>query len=210
MFWEVEDELDDHGQLVAVSVPVPALPADTYTLEAVTASLNYMLDIGRFGSLAFAANYTNNLEHTVTPQPGDAEIDLMDDPYYQWIYDAYAKTRTDLSVGWNKGDWTTTLYANRIGETANYLAYASGGNWDYEDESGARAGKWDAYTTYNLSVNYRATDELTLSVMANNLFDETPEDQASNFPGTSDTPYNNYYYNPYGRAIYLEAKYSFN
>ena len=177
-------------------------------LEAVTASLNYMLDIGAAGSLAFAANYTNNLTHKLTPTPEDAEIDLLRDPYYMWIYDAYAKTRTDASVAWSKDRWTTTLYANRVGETPNYLAY-SGGGYDYEHSSGERAGKWGAYTTFNASVNYRATDALQLSLMVNNLANKMPDNQASNYPGTSSTPYNNYFYNPYGRAIYVEAKYQF-
>ncbi|WP_246120885.1 TonB-dependent receptor plug domain-containing protein [Luteimonas granuli] len=190
------------------SLYTPKVNVAKQKLEAVTASLNYMVDVGAWGSLAFAANYTNNLEHTIRPTPEDAEIDLLRDPYYMWIYDAYAKTRTDASVAWSKDRWTTTLYANRIGETPNYLAYA-GGSYDYVHSSGARAGKWDAYTTYNASVNYRATDNLQLSLMVNNLSNEMPDDQSADYPGTSSTPYNNYYYNPYGRAVYMEMKYSF-
>lgn len=177
-------------------------------LEAVTASLNYRTEIGTWGSLAFAGNYTNNISHSVKPTPEDEEIDLLRDPYYMWIYDAYAKTRTDASVAWSKGPVTTTLYANRIGETPNYLAY-SGGSYDYVHSSGERAGKWGAYTTFNASVNWRATDALQFSVMVNNLANEMPDDQPTNYPGTSSTPYNNYYYNPYGRAFYVEAKYRF-
>lgn len=177
-------------------------------LEAVTASLNYRTEIGTWGSLAFAGNYTNNISHSVKPTPEDDEIDLLRDPYYMWIYDAYAKTRTDASVAWSKGPVTTTLYANRIGETPNYLAY-SGGSYDYVHSSGERAGKWGAYTTFNASVNWRATDALQFSVMVNNLANEMPDDQPTNYPGTSSTPYNNYYYNPYGRAFYVEAKYRF-
>ena len=199
-------ERDANGGLV--SIFTPKVNVAKQDLEVVTVGANYLLDIGRFGSLAFAANYTNNLEHTVTPTPGDEAIDLLRDPYYMWIYDAYAKTRTDLSVSWAKDAWTTTVYANRIGETPNYLAYAGGG-YDYVHESGASAGKWDAYTTYNLSLNYRATDDLQLSMMVNNVLNEMPDDQASNYPGTSSTPYNNYLYDVFGRAMYLEAKYTF-
>lgn len=190
------------------SIYTPKVNVAQQTLEAVTASINYVHDLGRFGSLAFAGNYTNNIEHTVTPRPGDEEIDLMRDPYNMWIYDAYAKTRTNASVAWSRGDWTTTLYADRIGETPNYLAYAGGG-YDYVHSSGEKAGKWDPYTTYNMSVNYRALENLTLSVMVNNMFNKLPDDQASNYPGTSGAPYNNYLYSPFGRAIYLEARYTF-
>ena len=185
----------------------PKVNVSQQKLEAVTASLNYVLDMGKWGSLAFAGNYTNNLEHTVTPLPGEDEIDLLREPYYMWVYDAYAKTRADASVGWNIGKWTTTVYANRIGKTPNYVAYATD-SWDGAI-NGARAGWWAPYSTYNLTFNYDATDDIRLSLLVNNVLDKTPEDQASNFPGTEDTPYNNYLYNVYGRSIYLEMRYNF-
>ncbi|MDR0182488.1 TonB-dependent receptor plug domain-containing protein [Lysobacter arvi] len=176
-------------------------------LEAVTASLNYTLDVGKWGTLNFAGNYTNNLKHTVTPLPGEDEIDLLRDPYYMWVYDAYAKTRADASLGWNIGKLTTTVYANRIGKTPNYVAYATGA-WDGQI-NGARAGWWAPYTTYNLTFNYEATENIRLSLLLNNVLDKTPEDQASNFPGTEYTPYNNYLYSAYGRSMYVEMRYNF-
>ena len=144
---------------------------------------------------------------TIRPTPEDAEIDLLRDPYYMWIYDAYAKTRTDASVAWSKDRWTTTLYANRIGETPNYLAYA-GGSYDYVHSSGARAGKWDAYTTYNASVNYNVTPDIQVSFLVNNLFNRYP-DMDSSYPGNTGSPYNTYNYNALGRAYYLEARWNF-
>lgn len=196
-----------NGELV--SVYTPKVNIAQQKLETVTASLNYMLDVGAAGSLAFAANYTNKLSHDLIEQPGDPAVDLLRDPYYMWIYDSYAKTRMDASVAWSLGDWTTTLYANRLGSTPNYLAYV-GESWDYEHSSGERAGKWGSYTTYNMSVNWRAMDNLTFSAMVNNVFNKMPDNQARNFPGTESTPYNNYFYDVYGRAVYLEAKYQFN
>lgn len=191
-----------------VSLFTPKVNIAKQSLELVTAELNYMLDIGRFGSLAFAGNYTNKIRHRLQTDPESPAVDLLRDPYSMWIYDSYAKTRLDASMAWATGDWTTTLYANRIGSTPNYLAYA-GGSYDYEHSSGQRAGKWGSYTTYNASLNYRATEDLTLSVMVNNLLNKMPDDQAVNFPGTSGTPWNNYYYDILGRSIYLEAKLKF-
>ena len=49
----------------------PKVNVSQQMLGALTVSLNYVLDLARWGSLAFAGNYTNNLEHTVTPLPGD-------------------------------------------------------------------------------------------------------------------------------------------
>ncbi|WP_342315213.1 TonB-dependent receptor [Lysobacter sp. FW306-1B-D06B] len=190
------------------SIHTPKVNVSRQKLEAVTASANYTLDLGRHGTLNFAGHYTNNLEHTVTPLPGDEPIDLLRDPYAMWLYDSYAKTRADASLGWNIGKWTTTAYANRIGKTPNYLAYSSK-SWDYVHPGGQKAGWWAPYTTWNLSLNYDVNDDIRLSLLFNNVLDKTPEHQAANYPGTSGTPFNNYLYNPYGRSIYAEMRYEF-
>ncbi|MET0130454.1 MAG: TonB-dependent receptor, partial [Stenotrophomonas chelatiphaga] len=186
----------------------PKMNVASQNLQAVTASAKYMQDLGRFGALQFSGNYTNMLKRELQPQPGDEYLDLLADPYNMWIYDSYAKVRADGSLAWSKDKWTTTLYFNYVGKTPNYLAYAGNG-YDYVHSSGAKAGKWGSYTTYNLSVNYRAAENMTFSVMVNNVFNKMPDNQASNYPGTSGTPYNNYFYNIYGRAVYVQAKYEF-
>ncbi|RDY69490.1 TonB-dependent receptor plug domain-containing protein [Lysobacter soli] len=185
----------------------PKVNVSQQMLGALTVSLNYVLDLARWGSLAFAGNYTNNLEHTVTPLPGDEPVDLLRDPYAMWLYDAYAKTRADASLAWSLGRWTTTAYANRIGSTPNYLAYTSD-SWDYQT-NGQHAGRWAPYTTWNLSFNYDATDFLRLSLLVNNVLDKMPDAQAATYPGTTATPYNSGLYNPYGRSMYLEMRYRF-
>ncbi|MGN6224560.1 TonB-dependent receptor plug domain-containing protein [Pseudoxanthomonas sp.] len=185
------------------TVFTPKVNVAKQKLRAVNASVNYLLDIGRFGALKFAGNYTNTLKHTVTPLPGDPAIDLLRDPYSMWVYDAYAKTRADLSVAWNKDKWTTTVYANRIGKTPNWVAYNTRGFTD------PRAGWWAPYITYNMSVNYAPMDNLEFSFMVNNLLDKTPEDQARSYPGNEATPYNNALYNVYGRSFFVEARYKF-
>lgn len=191
-----------------VSLYTPKVNIARQELELITANMNYQLDIGRFGSLEFAANYTNKFRHLLQATPEAEAADLLKSPYWMWYYDSYAKTRLDASLAWAKGNWTTTLYANRIGSTPNYLAYATD-SYDYEHSSGQKAGKWAPYITYNASVNWRATDDLTFSVMVNNLTNKTPKEHAQNFPGTTSTPWNNYYYDILGRAIYLEARYNF-
>jgi iron complex outermembrane receptor protein len=186
----------------------PKLNVARQNLQALTASFKYVQDIGRFGSLQFASNYTNILKRELQPQPGDDYLDLLRDPYAMWYYDAYAKVRTDGSVGWAKDRWTTTLYFNYIGKTPNYMSYL-GESFDYVHPSGYKAGKWGSYTTYNLSVNYRALDNLTLSVMVNNVFNKMPDGQAHSYAGNIASPYNSSIYNPYGRAVYVQAKYDF-
>ncbi|WP_312239344.1 TonB-dependent receptor [Stenotrophomonas sp.] len=186
----------------------PKLNVAAQNLQAVTASVKYVQDIGRFGALQFGGNYTNMLKRELQPQPGDAFLDLLRDPYAMWNYDQYAKVRADGSVGWAKDKWTTTLYFNYIGKTPNRMAYLGNG-YDYVHSSGYKAGKWGSYTTYNLSVNYQALDDLTLSVMVNNVFNKMPDGQAHSYAGNVGAPYNSSIYNPYGRAVYLQAKYDF-
>ncbi|REN18768.1 TonB-dependent receptor, partial [Mycobacterium tuberculosis] len=186
----------------------PKMNVASQNLQAITASAKYVQELGRFGALQFSTNYTNMIKRELQPQPGDEYLDLLRDPYNMWIYDSYAKVRADGSLAWALDKWTTTLYFNYVGKTPNYLAYAGNG-YDYVHPSGAKAGKWGSYTTYNLSVNYRAAENMTFSVMVNNVFNKMPDNQASNYPGTSGTPYNNYFYNIYGRAVYVQAKYEF-
>jgi len=187
----------------------PKLNVSRQNLEAVTASFKYVQDIGRFGSLQFSSNYTNMLKRELQPQLNDPFLDLLGNPYAMWVYDSYAKVRADGSVGWAIDKFTTTLYFNYIGRTPNYMSYL-GRNYDYVDPtSGYKAGKWGSYTTYNLSVNYRAMDNLTFSLMVNNLFNKVPDNQQHSYAGNIDVPYNNSLYNAYGRAIYVQAQYDF-
>jgi outer membrane receptor for ferrienterochelin and colicin len=126
-----------------------------------------------------------------------------------WVYDSYAKVRADGSIGWALDKFTTTLYFNYIGRTPNYMSYLGRG-YDFVDPtSGYKAGKWGSYTTYNLSVSYRAMDNLTFSLMVNNLFNKVPDNQQHSYAGNIDVPYNNSLYNAYGRAIYVQAQYDF-
>ncbi len=171
-------------------------------------SVSVVQDIGRFGALQFSSNYTNMIKRELQPQPGDDYLDLLRDPYAMWNYDQYARVRADGSIGWAKDKWATTLYANYIGKTPNYMAYLGNG-YDDLHSSGYKAGKWGSYTTYNLSVNYRAMNDLTLSLMVYNVSNKMPDNQRYSFSGTSGQPYNNYLYNAYGRAIYVQAKYEF-
>ncbi|NYF34364.1 TonB-dependent receptor [Stenotrophomonas sp. JAI102] len=204
----VNDWITRDASGVLDDIYTPKMNVASQNLQAITASAKYVQELGRFGALQFSTNYTNMIKRELQPQPGDEYLDLLRDPYNMWIYDSYAKVRADGSLAWALDKWTTTLYFNYVGKTPNYLAYAGNG-YDYVHSSGAKAGKWGSYTTYNLSVNYRAAENMTFSVMVNNVFNKMPDNQASNYPGTSGTPYNNYFYNIYGRAVYVQAKYEF-
>ena len=146
-----------------------------------------------------SGSWARNLKHEFQQYPTDPVIDLLSDPYYS----TDPKYKATASLGWNKGAWTTTVYANYLGSTPNYRATLTPDGYAY-----AGAGKLGSYTTVNASVNFNVTEDLKLSFLVNNLFNKMPPTDWS-YPGTTGAPYNSANFDVYGRAMYLEAKYSF-
>ncbi len=191
-----------------ISVYTPKINVARQKLELVTATANYLLDIGNWGALNFSANYTAKRKHELQTDPSQRYIDLINAPNANWVYDAGPKWKADGAVGWAIGKWTTTLYANMLGATPNYLAYAND-SYGYVHSSGAKAGKWGTYTTYNLGIDYAAMENLKLSLQVNNLTNKMPDNQAHSYPGTETTPYNSALYSALGRSVFAEIRYDF-
>jgi len=180
------------------------------TVNALTLDLHYLQSLGAFGDLQLTGSWTRNLKHEFQQYPGDPVLNLLEDPYNS--YDPHYKA--NASVAWSKSDWTATLYANYIGPTPNYRATLNqagsvdrGGNdiGGYNNPGAARLG---SYTLFNASVNYKATPNLELSFLVNNLMNRKP-DMDLTYPGSSGAPYNTYNFDTLGRAYYLEARYNF-
>jgi outer membrane receptor protein involved in Fe transport len=167
-------------------------------LSALTLNASYRVGIGTYGDLLFRGSYTNNIKHEYTQFAGDEPIDLLRSP--GWSSDP--KSKANASVTWSRDNWGATLYANRIGHTPNYRARVD------DSYGAATAGKLDPFTLYNLSLDYRPTPALSLSLMVNNLLDEMPPTDPT-YPGSSGEPYNTAQFSPYGRAVYLEARWEF-
>lgn len=170
------------------------------TLDAVTVDANYRQDLGNFGTLMLAGSWTRNLKHEFQQYPTDPVIDALNDPYYS----TDAKYKGTASAGWNKGRWTTTVYANYLGPTPNYRATLDKGGY-----ATAGAGRLGSYTTVNGSVNFEVTQDLKLSFLVNNLANRMPDMDVTSYPGTSGEPYNRNNFDVLGRAYYLEARWSF-
>lgn len=169
-------------------------------LNAVSAEAHYLQDMGAWGSLQFNGSYTRNLKHEFQQYPNDPVIDLLNDPY--WSSDPTYKA--NASVAWRLNSFTTTLYANHIGPTPNYIARLT--PVGYERPGAYKLG---TYTTYNGSVNWDVTEDFKLSFLVNNLFNKMPTMDRMNYPGSSGAPYNTGNFNPYGRAYYIEARWNF-
>nr|WP_146474270.1 TonB-dependent receptor [Vulcaniibacterium thermophilum] len=198
-------ERDSTGQIVYIYAP--KVNEARRVLDAVTASVSYQFDAGNIGEFLVRGSYTNNIKHRFWQFEGDEEIDILRRP--EWSSDP--KSKGNASITWSKNRWNSTFYVNYMGHTPNYRARVLG-TYDDAGLQGVNgrvfAGKLDPFVTYNLSIGYRPLDNLSLSLMVNNLLNEMPEEDRT-YPGTSGSPYNDQQYDVYGRAVYMEARWTF-
>jgi iron complex outermembrane recepter protein len=188
---------DDNGNLVSVSTPKINVAQEN--LSVLTVGFDYMLDIGRSGTLLFDGAYTDVLKHDSTQFTGDQVIDLLQSPFYSTEF----KTKENFSVTWNFRKFGTTFYVERYGETPNYLASLT--TDEYNTPGAGRVGSW---TLANWSARYEIIRGLMVSANVNNVFNKEPPKDNS-WPGIYDQPYNPLNYNNYGRSFLLEASYKF-
>jgi outer membrane receptor protein involved in Fe transport len=166
--------------------------------NALVASVHWNQKLGTWGSLHVQGSYSDVLKHEYQQYPGDPYHDLLREP--GWSSDF--KDKANASATLSAGKWSGTLYVNRYGSSPNYLARVTN---NYTDEGTGRLAPW---IIYNASVRYMATQDLTLSLLVNNLFNKMPPEDHS-YPGTEGSPYNSGNYNIFGRTIYIEANYKF-
>ena len=181
------------------------------TLNAVTMDANFRQELGAFGALNLSGSWTRNLKHEFQQYPTDPVVDALNDPYYS----SDPKYKANAALGWSLSRWTTTVYANYIGPTPNYRAQlnpegtldAFGNPIDGYSNYGAR--KLGSYTTFNASLNFKASEDLSFSFLVNNVANRMPDMDVAYYPGSSGAPYNSSNFSPLGRAYYLEAKWNF-
>ncbi|MFT3754714.1 MAG: TonB-dependent receptor [Pseudoxanthomonas sp.] len=161
-------------------------------VSGVTANVSYRFDIGRFGSLSLVGDYNRTLKHEFQQFPEDPVKDYLS---YAESYEF--RNIGSVTVGWDKGPWAATLRGTRYGPSGQR------GVTDV-DNNPATPGVYlgtDPWITYNASVQYQHHDNLTLSLVVNNLTNERPPTD----PTWTPYPYFNLYnYNAFGRLVMLE------
>ena len=108
----------------------------------------------------------------------------MTDIYYYLI----PRTKANASVTWNYHDFTTTLYGSRLGGLPNY------------DGDTRLAPTF----LYNATFGYRFNPRMSASFIVDNLFDTRPQFDPT---WTSYPYYDRRWFNPIGRAFFLEFNY---
>lgn len=188
---------DSNGLIVQISTPKINVAEENLNVAVV--GFGYTLPTQHAGSFTFEGSYSNILKHSEILFPGDAEINLLESPFYSTEF----KTKENFTFTWNYARFGTTLYVERYGRTPNYLAQQT---VDEYDSPGA--GRLSTWTIANLSAKYEVLRGLTVSANVSNLLDKMPPVDYST-PGIYSAPFNNLNFNNYGRSFFVEASYRF-
>ena len=185
------------------AIKTPKLNVADEQVNAIIASFNYRHSIGRFGTLGYGVSYTDLLKHEYQDYPTAPRQDLLRSPGPP-ASSADFKSKANAAMDWsNPGKrWRVTVYVNRYGGTPNFLAQS------YGNYAAPGTGKLEPWIVWNASIALIANRRLTLSLLANNLFDAMPPVDHG-YPGTTAMPYNPENYDVYGRTFYLKASYRF-
>lgn len=180
------------------------------TTSGVDIVANYDLDLNNAGQLSISAgyNYSNNKVTDVIDPPAElqgAGVDqssLFDFNEFARFEVGSPKTSFNLSANWMLDEWHATARMKRYGKTHE------------PSNNPARYEKLDAAWVMDIDVNYDIDDSTTVTLGANNLFDQYPEATRNSvedvtrfsriFPYSGFSPYG---YN--GRYIYGRVSYSF-
>lgn len=154
-------------------------------VRGITANMQYRLQTASIGDFIFGADYNTLLKHESITYVGDPTIDEL--TFLSYPRDP--KWRASASVTWNVGGFSTTVYGQRRGKTLAFNEVDTIGPW----------------TTYNASVSY-TVDDLTLSLISNNVTNKRPPKDRSN---TTYPYYDSANYDAYGRSIFAEINYRF-
>lgn len=177
------------------NITVGPINVSSERVDGIVASGDWTVDAGRWGDFTFSARYNVTLNHTYQQYPGDPNHDLLHEP--QWSSEF--KTVANGSVTWDIGKWSTTLLAQRYGATPNYAAQVYG--WGGGTGAYAHAGTVPPWITYNGSVTYHVTPDITTKLIVNNITDKMPPTDRTwvGWPY-----YNQFNYDPWGRTIWVE------
>jgi outer membrane receptor protein involved in Fe transport len=157
-----------------------------YRTSGIDTTLSFRQDIAAHGALTYQLNYSHVLKFDTRDFAGDPFENTRDDPQ---IFSFRSKMRG--SVTWEYADWTTTVFAQRLGSIPR---------WD-------ETGRIGTQVTWSGSVGYTFLDgKAEASLFVDNLFDEPPPRD----PSYDEYPYfSDQNYDPTGREWFLQLRYKF-
>ncbi|NWL77407.1 TonB-dependent receptor [Pseudomonas taiwanensis] len=174
--------------------------ADTRT-RGVDIVGKYDIDLAAYGDLDLSAGYTRTRTRIEKVHANPHGFETVTRESRGYLEHGYPEDKLVLGAVHRLGPWTVSLYQTRYGEYRKYAASASNAQFDQT---------FSAQWVTDLDVNYAFTEQLRLSVGANNLFDSHPDDFN---PRLRQTPAQQYSYlapaAPEGAFYYTRLSYDF-
>nr|WP_256344083.1 TonB-dependent receptor [Pseudomonas costantinii] len=127
----------------------------------------YNLDLAQYGALGLSAGYTKARTTIEKVHENPNGFDILTREARGFLEHGYPEDKLVLGATHKIGAWTIALSETRYGEYRKYAASEANAQYDQ-----TFAAQWNT----DLDVNYAFTQQLRLSVGANNLFDSKPDD----------------------------------
>jgi outer membrane receptor protein involved in Fe transport len=151
----------------------------------IDAALNYKFETERYGDFAFNLQWS----HTLTQKYAEFEGEPRDD-YRDSLQNFDWRSRVRATTTWQPNDnWTATLFMTRYGSLPNW------------EETGRIA----PYFIYNTNISWKATNDLEVSLIVNNIRNTFHPRDDSFFT----YPFFWRGFSPIGREVFLQAEWTF-
>ena len=153
-------------------------------------SLKYAWSWEKLGDFTMNAGLSRTLSYDVQIAAGDPWQDYLGCSYYVCGQQPVAfRTRGNWTLGWNRDDWSASVYGYRNGGRVNYRGTAL----------------LPSHVQWNASVSKRLTDKVRLGLDVTNVFDKYgPKD-----PTITWYPFYSMAYGAVGRALYVNLDIDF-
>ncbi len=168
------------------SVNTNPINASVERTSGVDFAAHYRWDTDSYGRFDFGLQYGLVVTHTLQQFRGDPVLNeltnfsLFDIP----------RSKASGSVAWKYGDFTTTVFGERLGNLPKF------------DQSG----RYGPSMSYNASLNYKINDDAQVAFIVNNVFNSHPHRDSTN----SAYPYYDlFWFEPVGREYFLQFTYNF-
>jgi outer membrane receptor for ferrienterochelin and colicin len=165
---------------------------ESATAVSVSAEATWPL---KLGAVRVRGAWTDILRHDYRQFEGDPLTDFLSSPTLNTDF----KSRANVSVAWQRGDTTATVYVSRDGRTPNNLASIYG----YGTPGAGTLATW---TLCNLSLDHAFGARVRMSLAVNNLFNAMPPADHS-YSGSDSVPYDTTNYNVFGRSYTVSLRY---
>lgn len=171
-------------------------------ISGIDANFRYRLDTDRLGTFRFDANYSLNISNKYKELPEDDLVDYRDLPP---VYFYPERSRARASVSWERNDWSSTLFANRLGSA--WGAQAREGCFTGANSDVCYGRRLAPFITWNAQVGKKFGENVLAQFTVVNVFDK----QYRHDPGQSAYPYFNPWLgaDPLGRRFFASLSYKF-